>query len=422
MERPPETGMHIDANGDISATDPDARQLLQRFQPHGGILLPTPPQVVVTRRAAARGGNHNRAVWLTGQARTCPRLLDVFGLISQARWSGQLQLVNATTQRTIVVDDGHVIGGHSNHASERLGTILRRYGIVSSEQIGIVMGAVRPHVRFGDAAVKLGFVSRTTLFRYLKRQIQEIVFAALTMIDGTFTFVGGDPRACSNIAINLPMPQLLLEGARRIDEMSHFQQLVPSSQHIAERIAGTALPAPAQAQRAAFGAINGARTIDEVAAVAGLSTFDTTRAVYELLRAKRIRLRPPRVAGLRGAVEAFNEAMREVMRGLSPYPNAQRRVERQLAAFARRKLAHGKLLARAGPKADGSFDVERVLRNLLDNEQPGEPAARLNRWLYEYASFAMFTAEPALRAGTATHPAAIAQRVAHLLAPLTRAH
>ena len=89
-----------------------------------------------------------------------------------------------------------------------------------------------------------------------------------------------------------------------------------------------------------------------------------------------------------------------------------------LASFASSGVVYAPIFRGAGPAEDGTIDVERVLANLEAMTDLEEPVQSLAEWLYEYASFAMFIAEPVLRAGAQSDASDVSGRVAALLAPL----
>jgi hypothetical protein len=80
-------------------------------------------------------------------------------------------------------------------------------------------------------------------------------------------------------------------------------------------------------------------------------------------------------------------------------------------------VVYAPLFRGAGPAEDGTFDSATLASNLaaMDLE---DPITSLSEWLYEYASFAMFIAEPVLRAGANSNAAAVSSKVAALLQPL----
>jgi hypothetical protein len=284
-------------------------------------------------------------------------------------------------------------------------------------QVEQAMRSVSADVRFGDAAVRLGFVTRETLFRYLHRQTEQIVFAAMTVPAGTFTFHEDVDESQLAFQVSMPLTELLLEGVRRMDEMEFFRTRIPSLAHVPLRAPGAAVETHHEGYNV-FLAVNGMRTVEEIAVATGLEAFDATRLLFQLLQAGAVTMRAPRVAGSEGIVRTFNEAISLILSEVDRYQGASQDIRASLDSFAASGVVYAPIFRGAGPAPDGTLDVARVLANLATMRDLEDPDASLSEWLYEYASFAMFIAEPVLRAGARSDAAEVSNRVAALLAPL----
>ena len=97
-----------------------------------------------------------------------------------------------------------------------------------------------------------------------------------------------------------------------------------------------------------------------------------------------------------------------------------------MASFASASGIYDTQKRDAGPRDDGTLDGAKIADN-LERIDGGDGASMVSQWLYEYASFAVFIAEPLLRLGTFLGPdgepqsvesAAVSRAVAELLKPL----
>lgn len=147
--------VHVDEQGIAHPVGGDARQALQRHENRTLRLLPSPQHVVVMR---ADTDEPDRQLWMSGEITNSGRLLDILGMVAHARWRGELVLDDGVQRRSIFLHAGHVIGATSSANHERLGMMLRRYGEITDEQLQRALADVSADVRFGDAAVRLGFV------------------------------------------------------------------------------------------------------------------------------------------------------------------------------------------------------------------------------------------------------------------------
>lgn len=406
--------VRIDATGVAHPVGRTAHESLRQRQGNTLEIIPSPRHVVVMRRVRDDG---QRRLWMSGEISRAGRLLDICSMAAQSRWRGELSICAADAARTIFLKDGNVIGAHSTAKRERLGAMLVQYGEMSERQVEHAMRAVGVDVRFGDAAVRLGFVSRETLFRYLHRQTEQIVFAAMGVSQGTFTFQEDVDESQLTFPVSMPLTELLLEGVRRMDEMEFFRTRIPSTAHVPVRAGNQGIDTRHEAYNV-FLAVNGVRTVEEIAVATGLETFEATRLLFQLMQGGAVTMRPPRVAGAEGIVRTFNEAISLIMSEVDRYQGASQDIRVSLDSFAASGVVYAPIFRGAGPDSDGTLDVARVLANLAEMRDLENPEASLSEWLYEYASFAMFIAEPVLRAGARSDAAEISNRVAALLAPL----
>ena len=113
--------------------------------------------------------------------------------------------------------------------------MLYQYGALTGEQVQVVVDAMTPNVRFGEAEVAMGFISNEKLFEMVSKQTEEVVYAALLVSSGAFYFVEVFDEARLPYRLNLAVTSLLMEGVRRMDEMECFRARIPSTMHVPTR-------------------------------------------------------------------------------------------------------------------------------------------------------------------------------------------
>ena len=245
----------------------------------------------------------------------------------------------------------------------------------------------------------------------MARQVEEVFYAALRVGEGVFYFFDRYDEALLARRHNMSAAALLMEGARRMDEMRFFRERVPNDDYI---------PAPkASDKQAPRRARRGLRSVRRQA---------EHRRDRPAHRAARVRgdarglpahpggfvtVAAPRPRGPVAIVEAFNPALVEI------HSDATRPARGM--SFATRSrgsrpapLVFDPLFFGAGPRADGSFAAERVAKNLA--AVAGEdPDAWLVQLLDEYVGFALFQAGSLL---SRESEAALAAQVAEVLKPV----
>ena len=391
--------VRVDATG---TAHPVGKTASQRMRARQGAfrLMPAPDHLIVMRYVGEDGRRDpedGRIFRLAGEITAPGAICDIVGLIGQGGWTGELVVLDGNTTRAIYFDRSHVVAATSNVEGERLGEVLYRYGALTRQQVSQALAAVTPEVRFGEAAVKLGFIARERLYQLMTRQAEEIVFAVLLVADGMFFFLDGYDDDRIAVRQNLSVQALLMDGVRRMDEMRYFRDRIPSDQHVPERVPGKGPPADELAK--VWGAVDGARSIAEIGRVVGQSEFEVTQALFQMMQGGLVTVQTPRPTGPAAVVALFNEAISLIFRELDALPGGGRggEVREQLASFATGAGVYDALFRRAGPAADGTVNVEKITENIAVLVGPDQAEATLGQWLYEYVSFAVFVAEPFLR-------------------------
>jgi hypothetical protein len=389
-------------------------------------VLPAPAHLAVLRQVSGPAAVDGRACLLAGELRTPGAICDIVSFVAHAGWRGELVVMDGLTSRSIYFDQGQVVGAASTVERERLGLVLYRYGILDEEQLQACSTAVDDGLmRFGEAAVRFGYVSRERLFNLMPRQTEEIFYGLVLVTTGMFYFLDGFEEAVLSSRQQLAVATLIREGVRRMHEMRYFRSRIPSDRHVPCAQEGRA--PPETDPPGVFAAIDGQRTIADVCRVVGEGEFEVTRAVFQLVQAGCVAIRPPPLRP-REAVETYNRAIAMILRELDAMDEGDD-IRNQLAKFASTGGVYGALFAGAGPADDGTLNAGRIVENLARFESPAEAEEMIGRWLYEYASYALFLGRPHLRRSEETkrarmpagERAAVSQRVAVILEPIAPA-
>ena len=422
--------VRVDATG---TAHPVGKTASQRMRARQGAfrLMPAPQHLIVMRYVGEDGRRDPEdgpIFRLAGEITTPGAICDVFSLIGQAGWKGELVVQDGAATRSIFFERSHVIAASSTIGAERLGEVLYRYGALTKEQIALTASAVTTEVRFGEAAVKLGFISRERLFQLMGKQTEEIVYAVLLVGDGMFYFLDAYDESRLNARQNLTVAGLLMEGVRRMDEMRYFRDRIPSEQHVPGRAATR--DAPDAALREVWAAVDGVRPIAEICRMVGLDEFEVTQALFQLVQSGHVIVHAPRPTGPAAVVALFNQAIALIFREVDAVDRGGE-VREQLASFATGAGVYDALFRKAGPADDGTLIPDRIIENIAVLVGAEQAESTLAQWLYEYVSFAVFVAEPflrpneggpggpvSLRGGAASQRSVLASKVAELVRPL----
>jgi Domain of unknown function (DUF4388) len=406
--------VRIDSRGEAHPIGAVAGQRM-RQRPGAYRVLPSPKHVVFMRYTGEDGrrdAEDGAIVRLAGEVTAAGALCDVLALLGQTGWRGELVVEDDDRVRSVYFENGNVVGASTNVDEERIGSVLYRYGALDAPQRDRVIEFSEPGRRFGEVALELGLLTRELLYVHLSRQIEEIVFATLTIADGTFFFLDGFDASRLVSHHTLSANALLMDGVTRMDELRYFKLKIPSREHVPVRTTGRAAP---DDHLDVYEAIDGSQSVEEIGRATGRGEFGTTRALYALVQSHHVAVHPPRVSGGPTAlVNTANGALLDIFAAAAAAAKAEE-VRASLASFAVGAGVYDILFRGAGPDPAGALDPERVAHNAAIVAAGGDSQNVLKQLLHEYVSFALFSAGAALGSES---EAAIAERVGQNLSTL----
>jgi hypothetical protein len=402
---------------DTGVLHPVGKVASQRMRARKGAfrLMPAPDHVIFLRYVGEDGERDEEdgaVVRLAGEVTTPGALCDIVALVAQAGWKGELVVVDGDASRSLFFEAGNILGAQTNVATERLGALMYRLGALTAEQVGRVETALGGR-RFGEVAIELGLVTREKVFEVMAKQTKEIAFSTLLSSDGMFYFLDRYDPARLALLHHVSANNLLMEGVQRMDEGKYFRQRIPSDSHIPTPVVGR--HDPDAELLAVFRACDGHRSVLEIGRACGLSEFDVTRSLFQLVQTGYVVIGSPMPEGAEALVSIFNDAMVTIYQAAEQAGRAPT-IRDHLAAFASSIGIYDALFAGAGPRDDGTLDEERIAHN-IKTLGGDDPDGMLSQWLYEYVAFALFDAGSQLsKADEQLLSAAVSDRIA-ILAP-----
>lgn len=352
---------------------------------------------------------------LFGEIAEASGFYDLLQFLARAKWRGELIVQIDDVRRSVFFDEGHVVAARSAAVQERIGEVLRRAGLLTETQIdACVERQGDGSLRFGEAAVELGFITTEALFRAMDRQLETVFESVVSATRGSFYFFLGYDEASLSHRQRHRVDALLVKSISRIEAEEYFRTRVPSWDHVPRRTVPR--EPPRDDRLGIYGAIDGRRTVSQIRDLcAGADDLEVMRALFELVQSGHVSIEPAHI-GVARVVEIYNEAIVFLLRELDAMDEGEE-VRKRLADFA--KDAPTELFGAGIPEDDGSFDAEAIAKRAAGMDDAEE---RVGSWLYDYASYAIFLARPHLHRRYGDVPrddfARISMRVAALLAPI----
>jgi hypothetical protein len=304
---------------------------------------------------------------------------DVFQLLDLSRKTGRLRVTSVlrNNEGTVFFKDGRVISAYIKSNPHPLGALLVRAGKLTEADLArarnaqMIPGESR---RLGEIMVSLAMVTRRDLERYVRQQIEVVVFELLSWQEGFFSFAEEDlPSDGAEGVTSVTTESLLMEGARRLDEWERVQQRIPHLGMIPALSEGDGDYAPHLELRPGewevLAMIDGTTDLRGVAAALGRSEFDVARVVFGLLTTGIITCNEPRRSAPRDDEE------RELGKCLTGARDALlgNRIDEALAlatsavrlgpGSAESRMTLARVLFRAGRDAEAEGELQAALAN-----------------------------------------------------------
>jgi hypothetical protein len=369
--------LDIDAHGRVVPHSDTARSALAdragRF-----VLIPSTFDLLVARRTPAAGAASSRPRCIVAGDLSAFPIADFIAFVHQSRLSGVLTVGAGGAERSIAFQDGEVRSAHSSAPGERVGEVAVRLGYATEAQVAEASASGRP---IGKALVDRGVLKPNDLYKCLHEQVVSVFHALLLSKLGTFALVDEDQGVAAPLSVSTQ--SLLMDGIRRIDELSLFKARVPGPDAFLRRRDPGRPMTLRPSENALLALVDGRRTVAEIATAAHLNEFDATKILFHLAEAGYVEVvvAPLGSASPEERVPAVVAGMNELLRriGQAVPPGVR-------ATFL--DAAQGFLFDESNPWAplvrglsvsgDGSLDeaaVRRALAELDGTPLDGMPAS-----------------------------------------------
>lgn len=221
-------------------------------------------------------------------------LPDVLQLLALGKKTGCLAIADRQNFGSIYFEDGRICYASLVNRRDRIGDLLRKNQLVTNDQLDQAIRVQEAHRdrRLGDILIEMGAVAREKLERLLFLQIEEAVYHLFTWTQGSFNFEAGVRPDTQVFTVSINPESLLLEGARRVDELSQIEKKIPSYDLIfaidpAHPPTGDVELSPEQQRLLPL--LDGTRDVRQMIDECSLIEFDAIQALYGLITAGYVR-------------------------------------------------------------------------------------------------------------------------------------
>ncbi|HEX8674416.1 MAG TPA: DUF4388 domain-containing protein [Longimicrobium sp.] len=216
-------------------------------------------------------------------------LPDVLQLLSMGQKTGCLSLTDRSNFGYIYFERGRISYASIVNRRDRLGDLLVKNGLLDAKDLFAAIDdqAKSPGERLGEILIRRGSITRDQMEHYIRIQIEEAVYFLFTWTQGSFYFEADQRPEEGSFQVSINPENLLLEGARRIDEWSLIEKKIPSLDLVFETdrtkpMEGLEL---SEDQRKIIPLMDGKRTVQELIEESGMVEFDVGKALFGLIQA-----------------------------------------------------------------------------------------------------------------------------------------
>ncbi len=401
--------LEIDPKGGISCSD---RRIWKHLASRAGKWrpVPTPDELLIFQRIEPveeqqlldSGERRIGRVALSGTVASSGDLVDVLTFILSNKKTGVLVILNGEIKKTVFFQKGDVRMAASNLPEDRIGAVLYRYGLVTEKQLQNALSKAKGK-RLGQVFVEEGVLTVHELYKCIRKQIEDIFYSILLFRAGEFYFYTMQKEGSLPVLMNLSTNNLLMEGVRRIDEMSYFREKLPSTEVVLEVSPEVPPRKLEEKESRVYFLIDGKRTVKEIGRESRLGEFETTKIIFHLLQMRYIRvveqaravegIKPGEAAeALHQVVETFNNVYRKIFAAVQ---GRQKELLSGLDSFFGGSTGYGDLFQDIMLQEDGALPSKPLLDRLDSLDVPNKTDF-LYQALNELLFFEMFTAGQSL--------------------------
>jgi hypothetical protein len=167
-------------------------------------------------------------VAITGTLDTMP-LADLVQFVGLSRKTGVLRVESPLGRKNLVFDQGQAIYCSSDNPKEYLGQhLLARTKLTEADLERAFRLQKQTGEKLGTILVTGNFLTQAELDTVLRHKVEDAMFELFTWRAGTFVFDEGHIAAEDiPVRIDVGWQDLVMEGARRSDEMSRIRAAIP---------------------------------------------------------------------------------------------------------------------------------------------------------------------------------------------------
>ena len=233
---------------------------------------------------------------ITGNLRTM-QLSELLQWLSMGQKTGTLVIRGSPGEKRIYFDRGRIVSSSSTVEREYLGHFLVALGYITEVELTRAMEVQEESkILLGKILVMIGAISEDDLTAILRQKAAETIYDIFLWTEGAFEFVDGEVPRLPMVPMSVDVTGIVMEGLRRYDEWARIRTRLRSLGEIPAIVAPIDVLALSPREQIVVKAIDGLRSVSEIAAATHNSDFFLAGFVFLLLDQKKAEIVGKRVA------------------------------------------------------------------------------------------------------------------------------
>lgn len=158
-------------------------------------------------------------------------LPEIFQLISASRKTGTLGIQRGDDIVMVYFKDGGVIYGYGPRKTYHVGRMLVEKSRITPEQLDEAIAEQSREIssgkRLGQILIEKRYVDRADIEEVVRKQVEELIYSLMSWDQGSFKFYEDQFPTEEEITVSLSTENVVLEGLRRLDEISRLKDYLP---------------------------------------------------------------------------------------------------------------------------------------------------------------------------------------------------
>jgi len=228
-------------------------------------------------------------------------IVQLLNLINLARKTGTLRIARNGERASLSFYAGKLVYASTDGGKSQLITALRETGTITEEQARMLRSRAsgRSDKELGLLLINAGYVSQRDILESMQNRVLDTIYPLFTWHDGSFLFESETPRVDGAITVRIDLENVILQGARRLEEWERLQDELPNlnvSLQFADRPRTSLRDVNLNVlEWRVISFINPRNTIQQIAQYNDLSDYEIRKIVYGLMQAGLVEIVRPQV-------------------------------------------------------------------------------------------------------------------------------